>query len=105
MKCIDALGTDEKKEIEILEEKHKNKEIKFYYFDGSHFSLTPSVPYAWQEKGNEIEFSPKKGGSQNVLGLITPDNEFKFLVFGNQKLTQKLSFIHLMNLLNIKDRV
>ncbi len=70
-----------KKEIGILEEKHRNKEIKLYYFDGSHFSLTPSVPYAWQEKGKEIELPSKRGGTQNVLGLITPDNEFKSLVF------------------------
>jgi len=69
------------KKIEDLEEKHKNGDLKLYYFDGSHFSLTPSVPYAWQEKGKEIELPSKKGGTQNVLGLMTPDLEFKSLAF------------------------
>lgn len=69
------------KEIEILEKKHQNGKLKLYYFDGAHFSLTPSIPYAWQEKGKEIELPSKKGGTQNVLGLMTPDLEFKSLVF------------------------
>lgn len=70
-----------KKEIKVFEKKHQNGELKLYYFDGAHFSLTPSVPYAWQEKGKEVEIPSKKGGTQNVLGLMTPDLEFKSLAF------------------------
>mgnify|MGYP003972537973 CR=1 FL=1 len=69
------------KDIEVFEDMHKRKEIKLCYFDGAHFSLTPSVPYAWQEKGHELELPSKKGGTQNVLGLMTPDQEFKSFSF------------------------
>ncbi|MDQ7090461.1 MAG: hypothetical protein Q9M50_07425 [Methylococcales bacterium] len=34
--------------------------INLYYFDGSGFSLNPSVPYAWQEKGAILELPSKR---------------------------------------------
>lgn len=40
-----------KQEIESLEKRHAEGEIDLHYFDGSGFSLTPAVPYAWQKKG------------------------------------------------------
>lgn len=40
-----------KTEIEVLKEKHKNGDIELHYFDATGFSLTPTVPYAWQKKG------------------------------------------------------
>ena len=80
------------KEIQILEKKHFNQEIKLYYFDGAHFSLTPSIPYAWQRKGKEIELPTSKAGSQNVVGLLTPDHEFKSLVFETSINTETIIF-------------
>jgi len=40
----------EKKQLKIPEEKEKSGEIELWYYDESGFSLTPCVPYAWQEK-------------------------------------------------------
>ena len=38
-------------EIAELKAKHAAGDIDLQYFDGSGFSLTPTVPYAWQKKG------------------------------------------------------
>ena len=38
-------------EIAELKVKHAAGDIDLQYFDGSGFSLTPTVPYAWQKKG------------------------------------------------------
>ena len=70
-----------KKEIKDFEEKHRSEEIELCYFDGSHFSLTPSVPYGWQKTGEEITLPSKKGGQQNVLGLLNLNGELKSLIF------------------------
>ena len=40
-----------KAEIDELKAKHAAGDIDLQYFDGSGFSLTPTVPYAWQKKG------------------------------------------------------
>jgi len=40
-----------KLEIAKLEEQHNKGEIELNYFDGSGFSLSSNVPYAWQKKG------------------------------------------------------
>ena len=49
-----------RKDIEKLHEKHDEGELKLFFFDGSHLSLTPDVPYAWQEKGKEINVLSKR---------------------------------------------
>ena len=38
-------------EIKELKKRHDYGDIDLQYFDGSGFSLTPTVPYAWQKKG------------------------------------------------------
>jgi hypothetical protein len=52
-----------KAEIEIseLQDKDKNGEIDLYYFDESGFSLTPSVPYGWQNIGENVELPSSSG--------------------------------------------
>ena len=40
-----------------------------YYGDGSGFSLTPYVPYAWQEIGTTIEVPSFKGKTLNLFGI------------------------------------
>ncbi len=40
-----------------------------FYADGSGFSMIPSVPYAWQEKGTRIEIPSFKGKTLNLFGI------------------------------------
>nr|WP_276324172.1 transposase [Anaplasma marginale] len=48
------------------------------YFDESGFSLTPYVPYAWQEKGNPIIIKSSKSKRINVLGLMNKNLELDY---------------------------
>ncbi len=52
-------------------------EFELWYFDEAGFSLTPSVPYAWQKIGEriELESSGSSGQRQNVLGFLRWDGE------------------------------
>lgn len=51
--------------------------LKVYFADESGFSLTPCVPYGWQEKGKYLRITPKKSYSTNVFGLLSRDNDFQ----------------------------
>jgi hypothetical protein len=66
-----GLFDEAKLEIESLLELEKSGEIALYYFDGSCFSLTPNVPYAWQEKGTTIELDTARSKNINVLGFMS----------------------------------
>lgn len=48
-----------------------------YYYDESHFGLTPCVPYAWQIKGETIEIPSSRGKYINVAGFFQVQNHFK----------------------------
>ena len=45
--------------------------IDLYYTDESGFSLTPTVPYAWQEAGQTISLPSQRSKRVNVLGFMT----------------------------------
>lgn len=60
-----------KLEIQSLLELAEVGEIALYYFDGSCFSLTPNVPYAWQEKNTTIELETSRSKNINVLGFMS----------------------------------
>jgi len=71
-----------KKEIENLEEEQKKGEINLYYFDESGFDLTPSIPYAWQTIGTNIEIPSSRSPRINVLGFLdTVNNDFESFIF------------------------
>ncbi|MBF0363644.1 MAG: IS630 family transposase [Oligoflexia bacterium] len=70
-----------KAEIEELVEKHKRGELELYFFDQSGFSLQSSVPYAYQEKGFNIEIPSTKSKRLNVLGMISPTLDFKSMLY------------------------
>jgi len=63
-------------QIEDLQELAETGYIDLFYYDESHFSLTPSVPYAWQEKGQTVELPSSRGKSINVAGFYSKDNRF-----------------------------
>ena len=44
-----------------------------YYYDESGFSLVPSVPYAWQERGSPIEIPSGKSKRLNTLGFLSKE--------------------------------
>lgn len=52
--------------------------VKLYYFDGSGFSTTSSIPYAWQAKGKNCEIPCKRSKRLNVLGFMSRKNESYF---------------------------
>ena len=70
-----------KEEIEQLIQQHKESEIDLCYFDESGFTLEPSVPYAWQQRGQTIEIPSSKSKRLNVLGFVNRDCEFQSFVF------------------------
>jgi len=71
-----------KKEIEDLEEEQKKGEIDLYYFDESGFDLTPSIPYAWQPIGTNLEIPSSRSPRINVLGFLdTVNNNFESFIF------------------------
>lgn len=72
-----------KEEIGELRERQRNGEIDIYHFDGCGFDLRPTVPYAWQPKGETIEVRASHGSSRiNVLGFLnTENNDFHCFEF------------------------
>jgi len=68
-------------ELKELTKKHKNGEIELWFFDESGFDQQPSVPYAWQPIGETIEVPSKRSTRLNVLGFLTPDNQFESYCF------------------------
>lgn len=67
--------------INQLIESYKKGDIDLLYFDESGFSLTPNVPYAWQNIGEHIEIPSAKSAGLNVLGFVNRDCEFESFVF------------------------
>ncbi len=70
-----------KRELEALQKQEAKGEIDLYYFDESGFSLTPSVPYAWQESGEVIEVPCQKSDRINVLGFMNRRNDLHAYMF------------------------
>ncbi len=67
-------------EIADLKKQHQNGDIELWYFDETGFDLEPSVPYAWQPP-ETIEIPCSKYHRLNVLGFLTPDNQFESFCF------------------------
>ena len=61
--------------IEHLHTRERQGECDVWYFDGSGFCLTPSIPYAWQPIGSVIEVPTSTHNQRiNVLGFLTRHN-------------------------------
>lgn len=52
---------------------HREGYIDLYFADASHFSLTPSVCYAWQKKDEQLQIPTARSIALSVFGLMTPD--------------------------------
>lgn len=70
-----------------IEELRASQQIGFidlYFFDESGFSLTPTVPYAWQPKGQTIEIFATRGNYLSVLGFLSVQQHLEsFVVSGS----------------------
>ncbi|SKB15911.1 transposase (fragment) [Planktothrix sp. PCC 11201] len=62
-------------ELLKLKEQDKKGEIDLRYLDESGFSLTPYIPYGWQEKNSTIILKSSQSKRINVLGLMNCRNE------------------------------
>lgn len=54
----------------------KSQFLKLYFVDESGFNETPSVPYGWQAKGENLSIGSQHGQRCNVFGIMSSDNEF-----------------------------
>jgi transposase len=63
-----------KEELEELKQMAAEGDIALIYFDISGFSLTPEVPYAWQDSGRDgtIGIPAAQSKRINVLGFLDP---------------------------------
>jgi len=61
-------------DVEQLKQMAADGEFKLYFMDESGFSLTPTVPYAWQDRGRKGTIGIPSAHSKriNYLGLLNP---------------------------------
>jgi transposase len=64
-----------------LKEQDEKGEIDLRYLDESGFSLIPSIPYGWQEKGTTITLKSSQSKRINVLGLMNKRNELHYQIY------------------------
>lgn len=58
-----------------------DRDFDLIYFDGAGFSLTPSVPYAWQLRGQTLEIPSEHSPRLNVLGFLNLNGALQSYVF------------------------
>lgn len=58
-----------------LKEQERKGEISLRYLDEVGFSLVPSIPYGWQDKGRRITLKSQRSQRLNVLGVLNTQNE------------------------------
>jgi transposase len=63
-----------------LKEEEKRGEIDLRYFDESGLSLTPCVPYGWQEKGERTTLKSSLSKRVNILGLMNRNQELYYQI-------------------------
>lgn len=60
-------------ELQLLDKLNKDDYIDLYYADGCHFSLTPSVRYAWQRKDEDLTVPSARSIALSVFGIMSKD--------------------------------
>jgi transposase len=63
-----------KQALSVFQQQASHGILDLYYFDESGFCLTPSLPYAWQEKGQTIILKSGSSKRLNVLGFLSKKN-------------------------------
>ena len=70
-----------KQELEEFQQQEDRGEIDLRYVDETGFSLSSYVPYAWQEKGDEITVLTQKSKRINALGFLNRNNDLDVYLF------------------------
>ena len=83
----------------MLKKAAVDRRIDLYFADESGFSLTPYVPYGWQEKGVTIELPSQGGKRLNVLGFMTarPGSNNDLVAYTTEGSIDGETFIACMN--------
>jgi transposase len=68
-------------ELTRLKNRDRAGEIDLRYVDETGFSLEPYVPYAWQEKGDQITVDSQKSQRLNVFGILNRRQELEVFLF------------------------
>ena len=63
-----------KSEVKELEKQAVKGDIDLYYFDETHLSLAPPVPYAWQKKGTTACL-PSQKDNCTILGFLSTQKQ------------------------------
>jgi len=65
-----------KKRLNRWQKQADQGKLDLYYFDEAGFNLTPSVCYAWQKKGSQIQVYSQRGSNYTVLGFTNKQLDF-----------------------------
>jgi transposase len=68
-------------ELTRLKNRDRAGEIDLRYVDETGFCLEPYVPYAWQEKGEQIRVNSQKSKRLNVFGILNRRHELEVFLF------------------------
>lgn len=68
-------------EVQDLRRRQQRREIGLFFFDECGFSLDPSIPYAYQFPGEDLEIPSSTSRRLNVVGFLSPDMTFHSFVF------------------------
>lgn len=78
---------------EFLEQESKG-EIEIRYLDKSGFSLTPYIPYGWQEEKETLILKNRRGKRINVMGLMIRNQELDYqIIKGSIKSQNVIDFL------------
>jgi len=58
-------------ELQLFKKLDEENYIDLYYADGSHFSLTPSVRYAWQKDSEKLTVPSSRSIALSVFGIMS----------------------------------
>jgi transposase len=73
--------SDKQQQLIDLKQQEDRGEIDLRYLDESGFSLTPEVPYAWQQKGEGLSLPSQRSQRLNVVGLMNRGNDLSAYIF------------------------
>ena len=76
-----SIYKEKKEELSELKKQEQRGEIDLRYVDETGFCLSSYVPYAWQEKGDEIVVKTQQSKRLNALGFLNRNNDLEIYLF------------------------
>jgi transposase len=68
---------DKRTQLTELKQLEDAGKINLYYLDETGFSLTPCVPYGWQDRGEYLAMKSRRSPRLNVLGIMNRKNHLE----------------------------